>query len=662
MKKSVFFVLLFCAAGTLFFFLSGFAKQARVLEVQSPDKRLTLRVSIDDSLRYSVIYNGVEVVAPSRIGMTLEHTTLGARPVVKKTKRREANDKIMLPYGNYRQLDDHYRELEIQFSDSYALVLRAYNEGVAYRFNTQFSTPVKVLDEQAMFNVKGDPAVTYPETDVFTSWEVPYVEYRSLSGMPEKKRALTPVLFSYDSVRVIVAESDLMDYPGMYVEKTGGRIRGTWARYPKETVMGSWGNFVSVVKERSAYLAETAGTRAYPWRVIIPTNDDRTLLANDIIYKLARPSVLADVSWVKPGKAAWEWWHDALVADAGIPSGMGNRNTALYKHYIDFATASKLEYMMIDAGWSDIFDLSKVNPKVDIQEVIRYGNSKGVGVFLWCVAATLVKDADRYLGLMEQWGAVGIKVDFFDRDDQEAIRWFELIAKASAQHKLMVDFHGCSKPTGLERTYPNIVNYEAVRGAECAKWDYTANPRHHLLFPFIRMVAGPLDYTPGSMRNATKTVFKPIDPGLPFTQGTRCHELAMYVVYDEPFAMICDSPAEYRKYPDIMTYLSAVPASFDDTRVLQARLGQYAVMAKRKGRDWFVGAMTDWDARDLRVDFSFLPAGEEFTAEIYTDGQNANTDAMQYEHKTVRVNAGTNLNLTLAQGGGAVLYLRPVLQ
>lgn len=661
MKKIGVWVLMVSIAGAFLVLSSGFVKQPRVLEVQSPDKNLTLRVTVDDSVRYTVVYRGREIVKPSAIGMKLENMALGTKAVLKNVKRDKHNGKIVLPYGNYREISDVYEEMELEFSDSWSLVLRAYNEGVAYRFKTRFDKPVKIIDEQAVFNVANDPGVIYPETDVYTSWEVPYVEYPSLKAMPEQKRALTPVLFSYDSVRVVVAESDLMDYPGMYVQKRGGKIRGAWAQYPKETVMGSWGNFVSVVKEREPFIAQTTGTRAYPWRIIIASNDDRTLLSNDIVYKLATPSVLKDMSWIKPGRAAWEWWHDALVADAGIPSGMDNRNTALYKHYIDFAASSKLEYMMIDAGWSNIFDLSKVNPKVDIQDVINHGKSKGVGVFLWCVASTLVKDPDKYLGLMEQWGAVGIKVDFFDRDDQEAIRWFEVIAQAAARHKLMVDFHGCSKPTGLERTYPNIVNYEAVRGAECSKWDYTANPRHHLLFPFIRMIAGPLDYTPGSMRNASKAAFKPVDPGLPSTQGTRCHELAMYVVFDEPFAMFCDSPAEYRKYPDIMTYLSAVPVSFDDTRILKARLGEYAVMAKRKGQDWFVGAMTDWDARSLHIDLSFLPKGKQFTAEVYTDGKNAGVEASQYDHKTIQVNSTTVMDLSLAQGGGAVLYLRPAL-
>jgi alpha-glucosidase len=634
----------------------GSGKKKEKLEVSSPDRQLVIRVVAEDKLYYSVVYKGVEVILPSAVSMTLKDRVLGVAPQVKKAVRRSVRGEIALPYGHFKKIDDQFNELVIEFAGDYALVLRAYNEGVAYRFTTKIGTPVTVVSEEATFKLPGDPAVTFPESDVFTSWEVPYVEYAALSAITEGKKALTPSLFSLKSgVRVIVAESDVRDYPGMYVQRAGGAVKGVWARYPKRTELGSWGNFVSVVKETEEFIAETKGAREFPWRVIIATDDDKRLLTNDIVYKLAPASKLKDVSWVKPGKAAWEWWHDAILEGAPVPSGMNNRNTDLYKYYIDFAAANHLEYLMIDAGWSNIFDLSKVNPKVDVHELIRYGKEKNVGLFLWCVATTLVKDLDKNMAMFEQWGAVGLKVDFIDRDDQLAIRWFEEIADAAARHKLMVNFHGCSKPTGIEREYPNIVNYEAARGAECSKWDYTANPNHHLVIPFLRMIAGPLDYTPGSMRNKSKESFKPIDPGLPSTQGTRCHELAMYVLFDQPFAMLCDSPKEYEKYPDIMQFLSAVPTAFDDTRVLGARFGQYAVEAKQKGDAWFVGAMTNWDAREVELDFSFLPAGKSYQAALYTDG----ADASQYEYKKITVDSKSKVRVKLAEGGGAVAYLRP---
>lgn len=628
------------------------------LEVASPDKKINVTVSVADQLSYQVSYKGKPLISPSRIGLQLEGHTIGIDPEIISSRVLAHKGTIDLPYGHTRALTDAYNELTIQFAGNYALVVRAYNEGAAYRLQTALPDAITIISEEAEFNLAGSFGVAFAESKVFTSWEVESKMYADASKILVDEKAITPVLFNNNMLSVVIAESDVLDYPGMYLKKSATGFQGTWAPYPKRTELGSWGNFVSVVKETESFIAKTNGTRSFPWRVIIPTDDDKTLLTNELIYKLAKPLALADASWVRPGKATWEWWHDAIVEDATIPTGMKNRNTDLYKHYIDFAADNNLEFLMLDAGWSHIFDLSKIQTKNDIHELIRYGKEKHVDIFLWCVATTLMNDLDRYMAMFQEWGVVGLKVDFFDRDDQEAITWFEQIAASAAKHKLMVNFHGCSKPTGLERAYPNIVNYEAVRGAECSKWDLTANPDQHMITLFSRMLAGPLDYTPGSMRNKTRATFKPIDPGLPATQGTRCHELAMYVLFDQPFAMLCDSPGEYRKYPDVMKFLTAVPTAFDETHVVQAKANQLAVVAKRKGNEWFVGAMTNWNSRETTIDFSFLPKGK-WKAAIYTDGQNANTDAQEYEYKIVPVDKSTKLNITLAQGGGAVMHIFP---
>lgn len=627
--------------------------------IKSPDNKLAVKIRVNDSVSYSVWIKNTQIVLPSAISMTLADRVLGTGAVVKRIQQHKVRSEVTPLYGKSARLRDDYNELVIDFSNHYSLIFRAYDEGVAYRFVTDLSDSITVMKEKASFNLSGSPEVIFPETNVFTSWEVPYVKYNSLAAIDEGKRALSPTLFSYkqSGIKVVVAESDLMDYPGMYLQKHNGQIAGTWANYPSKVVMGSWGDFVSVVKERTDFIAKTNGKRTFPWRVVIATADDKDLLNNQLIYKLARPSKLTGTDWIKPGKATWEWWHDAILEGAPIPSGMGNRNTALYKYYIDFAAGSHLEYLMIDAGWSDNYDLRKVNPKVDIKELISYGKSKNVGVFVWCVASTLIKDLEGNLDFLESIGASGIKVDFFDRDDQLAIQWFAKIAGAAAKRHLMVDFHGCSKPTGLQRTYPNVVNYEAVRGAECSKWDLTANPDQHLLVPFIRMLAGPLDYTPGSMRNRSKATFKPVDPGLPSTQGTRCHELAMYVVFDQPFAMLCDAPTEYVKYPDIMSFLSAVPTVFEETKVLSGGLGEYAVIAKRKKDKWFIGAMTNWESRTVKLDFSFLPDNKTYTAEICSDAKDADENAEHYIFKKIQVTKTTKIELPLAKGGGAVAYL-----
>lgn len=628
--------------------------------LQSPLKKLKIEVIVQDSVTYAVSLNGKPVLLPSAIAMDFSTVRAGRNAMVKNSRKHNVHDEITPLYGQFAKLRNDYNELEIDFDQHYSIIFRAYDEGIAYRFSTDFDSPVKVVSEQATFRLAGDPGAIFPESDVYTSWEVPYVKYQKVSAIAEGKKAISPALFGQaDGTKVVIAESDLLDYPGMYLQKSGGTIRGNWAPYPAKTELGSWGNFVSVVKERKDYLAETTGKRAYPWRVAIAAEQEKELLANQLIYKLAAPAAIQDVAWIKPGKAAWEWWHDALLPGSETPSGMQNRNTALYKKYIDFAAESKLEYLMIDAGWSSVYDLKKVKAETDVFELARYAKEQHVHLFLWCVATTLLNDLEGNLDFIRSTGAVGIKVDFFDRDDQLAIQWFEKIAKAAADRHLMIDFHGCSKPTGLERKYPNIVNYEAVRGAECSKWDLTANPDQHLLTSFIRMPAGPLDYTPGSMRNATKETFKPVDPGLPSTQGTRCHELAMFVIFNQPLAMLCDSPMEYAKYPDIMQFLSAVPTAFDDTKALDGKVGEYALMAKKKADTWYIGAMTNWDARTVELDFSFLPDAKTYQATLYTDAGDAGTEASHYTVKTLQVTRKTRLKLPLAKGGGAVAMVRP---
>lgn len=626
-----------------------FARE-KPFQLSSPDKKLQIDITIRDSLRYSIRRNGEAVMLPSAIGMSFDGQKTGTR--LRNSSVRKVRQVVRPAYGP--SLQEEYNELTLTFEDQYVVVFRAYNASIAWRFETTFGGKIRVLSETASFRTPGDPSVIFSETDTWTSWEVPYKTYANLSGLADGRKAITPALLTVGKNRVLLAESDVEDYPGLYLEKQRGVLTGTWAAYPTRTELGSWGNFVSVVRERGNYLTETAGTRTYPWRIVSVTDDDRDLLRNALVYLLAPPQAKGDFSWVKPGKAAWEWWHDALLPGAAIPSGMKNRNTALYNHYIDFAAEQHLPYLMIDAGWSDVYDLRKSKQETDIRAVIRHGKEKKVDVFLWCVATTLLQDLEGNLAHLRSLGAVGIKVDFFDRDDAEAARWMADIARAAARHQLMVDFHGCPKPTGLHRQYPNVINYEAVRGAECSKWDLTANPDQHLLTTFLRVPAGPLDYTPGSMRNRTKATFKPIDPGLPSTQGTRCHELALFVLFDQPLAMLCDSPEEYRRNPESLAFLSEIPSTFDETRVLQARLGEYAVVAKRKGRTWYLGALGNWDARTLNVDLSFLPKGKTIETTLWVDGPEAAENAENATRKILRVTSKTRLELPLAPGGGAV--------
>ena len=633
----------FLPAFSVFFLIAQLTFAQKKYNLASPDGNIDVIVATGKTLGYSVMLNQNEIITFSPIGMEMDNENLGGGDVPDKTSSQKT---------------PRYNALTLSFGKRYDVVFRLYNEGFAYRFITHLKDSVKVINETATFNVKPDAAAILQETDNYTTWEGVYTKSNAVETIPAGKRATTPALFAYkEGTKVIVAESDLFDYPGMYVKKEKTGFVGEWAQLPSLAVPGSWGNFVSVVKQRFPFIAKTTGARSYPWRIAIIATDDKQLLTNHLVTELATPSKIKNAEWIKPGKAAWEWWHDALLPGAAIPSGMDNRNTTLYNYYVDFAAKNKLEYLMVDAGWSNNYDLTKINPKNDIKAVIANAKSKNVGVFLWCVASTLLKDLDKNLDFIQSLGAAGLKVDFIDRDDQEAIKWFETIAKAAAKRKLMINFHGCSKPTGLEKTYPNIVNYEAVRGAESDKWDYTINPDLHLLTPFIRMLAGPFDYTPGAMRNKTKATFKPIDPGLPSAQGTRCHELAMYVIYHQPLAMLSDSPSAYMKEDTIMRFLSAVPTVYDEEKALSAKVGEQVVMAKRKDNTWFVGGMGNWDEHKVDVDFSFLQPSKQYQAEIYTDGSSANTDATAYSYKTITVNQKTILPVSMAKGGGFAIII-----
>ncbi|UAY56868.1 glycoside hydrolase family 97 protein [Arachidicoccus terrestris] len=636
--------------------------QAKHLELQSPDKMYRLSIETRDAISWKLFYKNRKVASSPAISLKLPSRVLGSHEQVLNTAYREV-DTIAYPvYGDFDHLAERYNELTIHFESDFDVIFRAYDQGIAYRFKTKSADSLTIIGEQADFRLPGEVTADIAMTNNLTAWELPYQQYSSVRAIPDSLHAITPALFTVTQpeCRIVIAEADVRAYPGMYLQRKGELLSGYWASYPKTTAMGSWGNFVSVVKDRQNYIAKTAGHHKFPWRVIIATDDDRSLLTNKLIYLLSEPNRLPDTHWIRPGKATWEWWHDAILPGVNMPSGMDNRNTALYNYYVDFAAKHDLEYLMIDAGWSNVYDIQKPNPKIDIRQVIRRARSKHVGVFLWCVASSLLKDLPGNMDYLAGLGIAGLKVDFFDRDDQVASAWMESIAQQAAKRHLLVDFHGCTKPSGLERTYPNIINYEAVRGAECDKWDTTANPGHHLTVPFIRMLAGPIDYTSGAMRNKTRASFRPIGEGLPSAMGTRCHELAMYVVFDQPLAMLCDAPSVYEKYPDVLSYLSRVPTTFNDTKVLSASLGNYAVIAKRSDEQWFIGAMTNWSQRDISIDCAFLPKGKKYAATIFKDGPDADHQATDYVVEKLELTHASKLNMHLAPGGGAALWLKPI--
>ena len=559
--------------------------------LESPSSRLEVRIAQTDGIQYSVLLRGKEVVAPSKIDLKIEgQGWLGQQtgePAAAENSKSETID-FVVP-RKYRQLKTKYNELTLKFADGTALVFRAYDEGVAYRWKTDFPGEIVVEDEIAQFIFPDQPNSWFPEEESIFSHQERVYKYLPLAEIGPERFCSTGVLIDLkDGRKVYISESDLRSYPGMFLRGVGeGKVGlvGKYAPYALETQpkSGSPNNRDVPVTKAAPYLAKTSGTRDFPWRVILVTEKDTELVQSEIIFNLAAPVQNADTSWIKPGKVTWDWWNDINVTGVDFRVGV---NTDTYKYYIDFAADYGIEYLLIDEGWcADSSDVFSENPNVDIQEIVDYGKKKNVRVLLWVLWNGLDKDLDAALEKFEKLGVAGIKVDFMQRDDQWMVDFYERVARAAAKHHLLVDYHGAYKPTGLRREFPNVMTREGVTGMEQYKWgDQTTNPEQELVLPFMRMVAGPMDFTPGALTNANKESWR-WNIGHPMSEGTRCHQLAMYVVYESPLQMLCDSPTRYRQETDCMKFLSAVPTVWDDTIALDAKVGDYIAVARRSGDD-----------------------------------------------------------------------------
>ncbi|HEX8685282.1 MAG TPA: glycoside hydrolase family 97 protein, partial [Pyrinomonadaceae bacterium] len=549
---------------------------------------------------------------------------------------------------------DAYNELRLEMDGDYAVVFRVYDEGVAYRFETQLPRgEVKVNGEEAAFNFADNYTVFYPqEESLFSHNERLYVP-KPLREIAASAFASLPAVVDAGGVKVAVAESDVEDYPGLWLRGTGGAgLAAMFPPYPLKEALTGDRDFK--VTEAADYIAVTKGTRTYPWRLLGVAERDGDLLTNQLVYLLQSPSRVRDTSWVKPGKVAWDWWNANNVYGVDFRAGV---NTETYKYYIDFAAKYGVEYVVLDEGWYRLGNVLEVVPDIDVEEIIAHGRRKNVGVILWVVWKTLDDQLEPALDRFERWGVRGIKVDFMQRDDQKVVNFYHRLSREAAKRKMLVDYHGAQRSALMTRTWPNLITNEGVRGLEWSKWSADAGPEHNLTLPFTRMFLGPMDYTPGAMLNAQKKSFAPVFDR-PMALGTRCHQLAMYVVFESPLQMLADSPSNYLREPEAMEFLSAIPTVWDETRALGGKVGDYVLVARRSGRDWYVGALTDWTARELEVDFSFLPEGE-FKVDAYQDGVNAGRFAGDYKKVAGRADRATRLKIRLAEGGGWAARLRP---
>lgn len=632
-------------------------------DVASPDRNFKITLHVDNGTQYEVICGQTQLISSSTIGMNLQDGTVVGKGTIKSVERNYVDNVLPVFIGKNKTLLERYNELIVHYNENYDLIVRAYNEGVAYRFVTAFSTNIIVKSEDAIFNFAGNPKVYFPEATTLDHWEKAYTLYNSVNDLTSNQFAVTPILFSYPNTtyKVAITEADNSDYPGLYIQSNGtNSMKGMWANYPDSVSdpTNVYSNHAPVT--RFNYIANTIGTRSFPWRVIIVSNDDKSLLNNELVYMLATPLKLADVSWIVPGKSSWEWWHKAmLTADGsansalGIPAnGNANLGLTLYKYYVDFAAANHIEYMTLDAGWSESY----------ISSLCAYAKSKNVKIMVWTWASNAL-ETPNLIAKWKRFGISGVKIDFFQRNDQIAMNWGTRLAQDLANQKMVGIFHGCPVPTGLNRAYPNILNFEAILGEEEDFWRRGSSPDYHVSFPFMRSLVGPEDYTPGSMRNKTERQFYPIDQPntVPSSQGTRAHELSMYVIFDQWLGFLSDAPTEYVKYPDILDFLSKVPTVWDKTVPLDAKLGEYILTAKQKGTDWYVGGMSSWIARDIQVDFSFLKPDVQYKATILRDDDTSGDYPTRYVSEQIDVTSNTKLTFKMAKGGGFVIRLIEVV-
>ena len=651
---------------TLLFTLTSAAQKNKSLQLASPDGNIVINVEAGDKLQWSVTYKSQPIITPSVISIQLQSgEELGDKATITSAKTEKINTSFATINYKKTTIEDSSNQLTLNCKGDYSIIFRVYNDGVAYRFTTKKKELLTIINEEANFNFDKDYICLAPYVrglrgpeKFIQSFEALYDQV-NISKFPKDTLAFLPVLIDLgNQTKAVVLEADLEDYPGMYLKvnpETGKGLKGIFAPYPLNETQGGYRRLNTMVTKRADYIAKVNGTGNFPWRVVVISNNDATLANNDMVQKLASPSRLADLSWIKPGKVAWDWWNDWNISHVDFKAGI---NTQTYKYYIDFASANKIEYIVMDEGWSNSLDLMDLSPKINLQEIIDYGKQKNVGVILWATWYATLQKMDAAFSKYAAMGIKGFKIDFIDRDDQKAVASLYEIAKKAADNKLIVDFHGMFKPTGLQRTYPNVINFEGVRGMENVKWAANDDvPLYDVTAPFIRMISGPMDYTPGAMRNATKTGFVP-NNSLPMSQGTRCHQMAMYVVFDAPLQMMADNPTAYMKEQECTDYIAKVPTVFDETIALSCKVGEYISIAKKKNDIWYVGAMTNWTARDLTIGFSFLGSGK-YIIELFKDGLNADRDATDYKKEVLNISGDQKINIQLAPGGGWAARIYP---
>ena len=647
------------------------AAKEKTTVVTSPDGTLKVTaVTNREGMTWKVEQDGKNVIMPSAINISIDGKKAMAQ-AAKETAKKNVDKTVNLFYAKRKQIRVQYQTVTLAFGNGVSVELRAYNDFAAYRILTDNGKRERVVDsETAEFRFAGDYKAFVPYVNDNRGGErwcysfESYYDEQRLSEMFADSLAIAPLAVCLPEGRkAVVMDAGVENYPGMMLVKgEGNMLKADFAPYPAEQEIGGFSRLNIVPTRRNAYIARLSGRQTLPWRAVVVTREDRKLMDCDVAQLLAPECRIGDTQWIRPGKVAWDWWNNTNITGVDFKSGM---NTPTYKYYIDFAAKNSIEYIIIDEGWSNSESLTEgLNPEIDLKTLIDYGKRRGVGIILWSSWRNIIKNnpegdialTDEIMKHYADMGIKGFKVDFFDRDDQQVMRSAYRIAESAARHKLLLDYHGL-RPAGIQRAYPNILNFEGVKGLENSKWEPRVGdgplhnqPRYDVTIPYLRMLTGPMDYTPGAMDNARRDNFFGNNDH-PMSQGTRVHQMAMYATFEAPLQMLADSPTKYEREQECTDFIAQVPTVFDETIAIDGEMGEYTVLARRKGDTWYIAALTDWTPRDIQLSLSFLPEGS-YTADIFADGVNAEKEATDYKHSKQSVTPSTKLNIHLASGGG----------
>ena len=651
MKHTQRFTLVFLIL-TSFLFTSGKAF-AKKITVKSPDKNITVNINISNQISFSINYNDQPVLKEGVVSLQLAGEVLGKEPKLKKTGTSQTDETVtpVVPLKN-STLKNRYNALTLFFDNNYQLEFRVFNNGVAYRFVTDKEGDITVVNEQADFTFADNYKAFLSKTEYsFSSYEHVFKPVW-LQDFNNDDLAIIPLFLNAGPARVLIAEADLYDYPAIFMQgKNGNTLSGWFPKYPLKTepITGTWqaDRRLNITKEAD-YIAKTKGSRSFPWRVFAIGKDDSDIVTNNLVYLLSRPSEETDFGWIKPGQAAWEWWHASNITGVDFKSGYNNET---YKYYIDFASTYNVRYIVMDEGWSkSVLEITKPNPDIDLQELVRYAKERDVALILWA-SWLAVENTPGFFEYLNKLGIAGVKIDFMDRSDQWMINFYERTAQRALKNKLLVDFHGSITPRGLRRAYPNVISYEGLTGMEQNKVGGFDLPENHVILPFTRNVVGPMDYTPGAMRSVHPKYWH-ANWANPMSIGTRAHQMALFVVFESGLQMLADNPSNYYKEKECTEFITGVPTTWDETRVLSGKIGEYIIVAKRKGSNWFIGGITNSKNREIEVSLSFLKKGTPYTITMFSDGINAGKNAIDYKESTKTVKNDDNLLINMVMNGG----------